>query len=87
MPPCEVEAVEQTISYMDELESKENHMSAVAVVTPVLRGRKVQPLTPAPQLGVVPTFLGLKREYALRRLLLKRRGRKIKSLTIITSVH
>ena len=67
--PSQVEVVTQTMCYLDELESKD-----------VLRVSQVQPRTRAPQLGVGvrATFLGLKREHALRRLLLKRLYRKRK---------
>ena len=67
VPPSQVDAVKQTISYMETLESKQQHMA------------KVQPCTPARQVTVGAKLLGLKREYALRRLLLKRRDRKLKS--------
>ena len=69
VPPSQVEVVTQTMCYLDELESKD-----------VLRVSQVQPRTRAPQLGVGvrATFLGLKREHALRRLLLKRLYRKRK---------
>jgi hypothetical protein len=72
--PSQVEAVEHTMRYMEELESKN-----------ALRAGKVQPRTPARQLvvGVDATLLGLKRENTLRRLLLKRRDRKLKSRALL----
>ena len=76
MSPSQVEAVKQMMCYMEELQSKKVSSKKVS---------KEQPRTPDTQLvvGVGAALLGLKRENALRRLLLKQRDRKLKSHTLL----